>query len=289
MKILAHVVFQIVLFAFCHQTVNGSLIYSVEADADNLVLIDSATGNVTTIGALGFDATDVDLTMLGGSLYALNSNHGSDVTLYQLNALTGATISSASVFQGATQITFAESLANVNGQLKIGYNQVGIFASNTLGTLATNGQVSVVGSSPAFDFDGMGVDQSTNTLHGIDVTSLSPLSNFFTIGESPVSASNYLVNFPNFSNDFAINAGLLYSMDHVDNDMHIIDLSTNMFSTVDITSGGTYLGAAIASVPEPASSAMFITALFALSWQRRKRVSCRTTKGRCPGKGISID
>lgn len=261
----------LLLFGSQHQTVFAEMLYSVERGNDNLVLIDSDTGNVTQVGALSFDALDIDLTMMGSRLFALNANSGTDVVLYELNTTNGSVLSSATVFEGATQITFAESLANINGQLKIGYNRVGIFASNSLGTLGINGQVTHVGTNAVLDFDAMGINRQTNTLHGSDVVTLAPLTNFFTINETPViTISNYLTGVPHFSNDIAINSGRLFSVDHSDAQLQIINLGTNQVSTVNINTPGTYLGLAIASVPEP-SSFILLGCMFGFLGLRRLR------------------
>ena len=91
--------------------------YAVDNVTDEFVLIDSDTGDVTLIGDLGADAGDVELARLGETVYALNLLKGVIVQLWEIDPLTGAVASSATVTLDGALVLHAEGLAAVGGGL----------------------------------------------------------------------------------------------------------------------------------------------------------------------------
>ncbi len=117
--------------------------YSVDKNSNELVSIEADTGTVSVIGRLGVDVNDIDLTILDGKLYGLNSNFpAQQVTLLDINPETGAATSLGTLLRGTDRVTHAEGLAAKNGKLFVGFTTASndVF-SYRLGELLLDGTV----------------------------------------------------------------------------------------------------------------------------------------------------
>jgi hypothetical protein len=250
---------------------SASVFYSTNLVTDELVLINSATGDVTTVGPLGFNALDVDLVTIGDRLFALNSNFEVRVDLHEIDPMTGASISSAQVHTAGGNVLLAEGLGQVNGQLKIGFRVDPVpftSRSNAFGDLASSGLVTNIEANPPSlpnaDFDGLGSDESGGQLYGHDgnVFQLPNDTRYFRIFESPlmidVFYSNMMVPLPNID-DITVLGGVLFAIgDAASGRLFMLDLSTEAFSSVEIDPGE-FSGLAIASqVPELSSALVWL-------------------------------
>ncbi len=156
---------------------NAISLFSVDRNSDNLVLIDSGTGQVNTIGSLGFDAVSTDLASFDNRLFILNTIFRNRVDIYEVNPTTGATLSSAQIALGNEFVLHAEALTNVGKQLIIGFSANGADAwSESIGELSLTGAITNA-ISTAGDFDGLGGDGislifSTDAVRGSGPTNL---------------------------------------------------------------------------------------------------------------------
>ena len=108
----------VVLFTL---TVSGGAVraataWSVENQNDELVTIDLGTGSVTVVGSLGFDADNIDLTMVNGRLYGLDIHYPTSQTLYEIDTTTGSMLSSVSLTPAAPVIATVNRYACRSGQ-----------------------------------------------------------------------------------------------------------------------------------------------------------------------------
>lgn len=152
---------------------HATVFYSIDIDTDELVSIDPATGAVTVIGPLGYDAGDIDLTVHDGRLYGLNSLFQERVELLEIDTVTGTAAAPIEVTNGGAAILNAESIASLCGDLVIGFNDPATAAnpafSNALGTIDSNGTVtSFVTFSSTVDFDGLSADATGLEFRSID-------------------------------------------------------------------------------------------------------------------------
>ena len=121
--------------------------------------------------------------------------------------MTGASMSSVQVHRFRADDLQAEGLAQVGGQLKIGYSTGGgTFPqySNAIGNLGLDGAISGTQTgNPNFDFDGLGDDPLSGTFYGSDRDPGSGVT-FFTVNQSPLSANNFkAIPFSYLVNDVA--------------------------------------------------------------------------------------
>ena len=167
------------------------LLYSVDTTNDQLVRLDSVTGAVTDIGALGQNAFDIDLALTSdGRLWGLNAQSGTRVDLWEIDKITGAILSSSQVLESGNPVTSAEGLGALGGQLRIGYSPAGNSNSNTLGNLSTTGEVSVA-ITTAVDMDGLANGHSNP--FGLYATDRAPGTNTFLYGVNPLTGTSALV------------------------------------------------------------------------------------------------
>lgn len=94
----------------------GPHFLSVDSSTDELVRIDRATGAVTVIGALGFDSTNIDLTLLDG----VETTSNVRAELYRIDGTTGmATKLGGDLTVGGSPVLNAEGLTHRNGLLDV--------------------------------------------------------------------------------------------------------------------------------------------------------------------------
>jgi hypothetical protein len=257
------------LMAFAVET-HASIFYSTDLDLDQLVLIDSADGSVTTVGPLGFDSKDVDLVRVGDRLFALNSDFELRVDLHELDPNTGASISAVQVHTPVENVLLAEGLAQVNGQLKIGFRVAGApftTQSNALGDLGFDGLITNVQTNASsfttdLDFDGL-VDGATGQIYGLDGSLFGAPNDtkFFTVSESPLATHVFYTNTsvpPPSLDDIVVLGNTLFAVgDQTLDQFHFLDLTTNQFSGIMLDRGGDFSGLALANVPELSSIAVW--------------------------------
>lgn len=253
-------------------------LFSIDTAANTLVRIDSTTGVVSTVGALGQDARDVDLTLTAdGRLWGLNSG-GSNVSIWEIDKITGAVLSSAQAFAGSVPVGSAEGLGSRGNLLRLGYDLTSGGNSITLGEISPGGAVTA-GMGTLVDMDALADGHGnpyglyafdrdtlhlTTTLFGID-----PLTGSSTAihAYSSVLGFHDLVTFDN---------GEGIAIDTFTGDLHRLNLSTGaVLEVVGLSSGpsGVYNGLALAeplsaTVPDSAGFLPVIGIALALAFQR---------------------
>lgn len=156
------IVFSLFLFALVPVVSFATDFLSIDINSDELVRIDSNTGTVTAIGAIGFNFTAAQLATLGADVYATNSPAGTlgTVTLVKINPVTGAMISSTTVKNGAVNLSTstADGFTSDGTTLVISYSGSTTFPgfSYVLADLSTAGQVSNIATySTSRDMDNL--------------------------------------------------------------------------------------------------------------------------------------
>lgn len=245
--------------------------YSIDVTNDQLVTIDSATGAVTTVGAIGYNFVGAQLAWLGGSLYATNLPQcvNSTIDLVKIDPATGAKISQTRVKVGASDLvaSAADGLTANATSLLLSYRgsngQCG--QASILADLSTSGAVTGgVDFYPAFgvaaDMDNLAFDPSTNRVLGNDgVTggSNNPM-NLYNV--SRPSTYTFLGGHTVASNDgytgmVFTNTGALYMYLRVANQVRRIDPNTGaVLSSVTLTSSRALRGLAFAQAATPVES-----------------------------------
>jgi len=72
-------------------TASAADMLTINSSTDELVAIDTSTGQVTAVGSLGRPLTNrsIDLTVMNGTVYALAHNPSNVTTLYTIDPVTG--------------------------------------------------------------------------------------------------------------------------------------------------------------------------------------------------------
>ena len=107
----------------------GSTLYTIDAQADELVRLDRLTGTTTVVGPIGHPVYNVDMAYQDGVLYALTSD-GPNLfgtpgwTLLGLDVRTGAAVSAVTVHTAAGQppLTIVDGIAASGGKLIVLYD-----------------------------------------------------------------------------------------------------------------------------------------------------------------------
>jgi hypothetical protein len=254
-------------------------LYSINTSTDHLVRIDSDTGVLTSVGALGRDARDIDLALTSdGQLWGLNSGSGL-VELWQINKVTGAVDASAPVKAGAASVLSAEGLASRGNQLKLSYDLTAAGNSITLADVSSAGAVTG-GIVTTVDMDAL-ADGHANSygLYGFD---RNPGTGTFLYGINPATGVSTLIQSYSDALGFhdlitlAGNQGI--AIDTFADKLYRLDLTNGaVLGTTTIGTGGTgvFNGLALAEplpagVPDGASRLSVGLALVGLLVLRRR-------------------
>jgi Domain of unknown function (DUF4394)/PEP-CTERM motif len=229
-------------------------LYSVDTKTDQLVTINSNTGNVQIIGNLGFRTSnlDLDLAFLGDTLYGVAGSHLGSWALYQLNTTTGAASLVANL---PTSVRLAEGLTSQNGNLIVAFNTTGTVWSDTLAELSLTGALTNTAAFPTTsiypaDADGL-TTSPTNQLYALDYQP-DRRNSFFTPG-STAPFGGYVSS--NGLNDLAFVGNELFGISNYNPVLARVNSAEGgVLQELTLDRPGTYLGlASSTAVPEPST------------------------------------
>lgn len=239
------------------ETAQAFKLFSVERDSDNLVSIDSETGQVDVIGTLDFDAGDIDLANIGNRLFAINSSFGVRVDLFEIDPLNASTLSSVQVNNGITPIRHAEGLTNFQNELLIGFSSNGDADSESLGDLGFDGNITNVRStSSSNDFDALGGNEMTGVFSINSQANAN--NNLFEININTGGTSLITLISPSVAdrvNDLTVIDDSIFIISHGSPQLLKFSTSGVLLETINLSQPGTYFGLAVdntdtISVPE---------------------------------------
>ncbi|HUT13651.1 MAG TPA: hypothetical protein VMY42_24400 [Thermoguttaceae bacterium] len=233
----------------------GGKLFSIDYDTDELVAIDSATGQVRVVGPLGIDIfKDARLAYYDGLLYGLNSVLQEKVELFRIDPSTGAASTPVPVTNDGQGITNAEGLAGLADELVIGFDLHGNEThSDSLGRLnPVDGTISsILSYSAPKDFDALIADETgVGELLSVDSIPLVP-ARLFRVSRSPQQYTAIGAPFsPHLCNDLAFLKSRLYVLEQETPALIELDPMTgDVLQTIPITRGGAYKG--LAAIAEP--------------------------------------
>jgi hypothetical protein len=257
---------------------DGVTLFSLDRNADRLVTIDPETGQVTDVGAVGWDIADADLTIHNGRLYAVNTNQGG-VQLLELDMLSGAALSVVPVTAPGGAVLLAEGLTSTGGGLLIGYSSAGSsFLSNAVGQLGLDGSISApVNLAPLnanADLDGLGFDPARGRVTSVDVRPNDQTITFYDLG--PDATRYGLIHQlaktdPTLSvNDLVFAGSIFYGLDDLSDRVHRFDAATGRWISSVPLQGGSDLRGLAMLVPGPGGLTLLVPGL-ALGRRRPRR------------------
>ncbi len=176
----------------------AAVLYSVNVDTDELVLVNTDTGAVQVVGPTGHDMRDVDLAYFNGLIVGINNNFGSPAHLFVLDPQTGAAFAYVPIrLVSNTIITNAKGLAAHAGRLVASFDtpdtQGDPLKCNGLGELGLSGFVTNIFDysvlNTAADMEGLGT-RADGQLFSVD--NLTPgAARLFRVGRNPPSYSSF--------------------------------------------------------------------------------------------------
>lgn len=260
----------------------ADLLFGIDVAADQLVEIDTSTGAVRVIGALGYDANNIELAWSGTDLYAVNSRFGIGADIMRININNGAAVDIAPVTHNGAAALAVEGFA---GDLSTGalfasfrMGSGALWQANGVANLGTDGVLSnavdtsvlnPIADWDALEFIGPGMVGADGRPNGPDVVdvhdmAVTPLSvNFrrsFAISDTFGSL-----------NDFSWDGSRLFGMDTTIGQVLELDpVSLNLIGATPLDEGYTIVGIAPQIIiPTPAASALLgLSGVLAL---RRRR------------------
>jgi len=149
---------------------SATVFFSIETTRDELVLVDSATGNVASQGSIGVDMRDPDLAVIGSVIYVVNSLFTEGLAQVLSLDVQGHVLSLDTLNVGGVPVPHAEGLTAIDGELWSSFhlNSASPFSSDALGRLSLDGAltdiVSFVGTDSLADGDGLCRNPSAEAL-----------------------------------------------------------------------------------------------------------------------------
>lgn len=247
----------------------AATLYSIDVNTDQLVTIDTATGAITTVGAIGHNFSGVSLAWLGGHLYAttLPPCATTFVDLVKIDPSTGAKVSQVRVKVGATdlQVSAADGLTAGATTLMISYRaasgacgQAHVLADLSTAGAVTNQTDFYPVAGVASDMDNLAYDPTTGTLIGQDgVTggATNPM-NFYSVARPSTYAlagSHSVASNDGYSGTVFTDTGVLYAYLRTAHQVRRIDPATGaVLQTIALSPARTLRGLAYAPQPTPA-------------------------------------
>jgi len=176
----------------------AAVLYGVNVDTDELVLVNTDTGAVQVVGPTGHDMHDVDLAYLNGLICGINNNFGSPAYLFVLDSQTGAAFAYVPIpLVSNTIITNAKGLAARAGRPVASFDTPNTpgdpLKCNGLGELGLNGFVTdsfdYSTLNIAADMKGVGT-RADGQLFSVD--NLTPgAARLFRVGRNPRSYASF--------------------------------------------------------------------------------------------------
>lgn len=158
-------------------TAGAEVFYSVDTQSDELVRVDTQNGNIETVGAIGQDMVEVDLTYFNGVLYALNNQFGSPAEIVPINPETGVGSGPIRLHHQGEFVTNAEGLTRSGNNLYVSFDSIDTqgdpLASNALGRVTpTTGFIfdafDYAALAPDADMEALGLRETDGQVFGVD-------------------------------------------------------------------------------------------------------------------------
>lgn len=234
------------------------LLYSVDITDDLLVVLDAASGAVTPIGPLNHDVVDVDLAILNGQLYAINTIFNEQrAELLRIDQEGGAATLLGNLHRENDTVTHAEGLTAAGGSLLVGFTvDINDVLSSRLGNLSLLGGITN-DLETGMDLDALSID-ANDQIYAVDTDTSASLNVLATVPPTNVVGNYPLTN--GRINDIVFSDAQLYGIPVGRELLHVIDASNGSLSAVIfLDRNGSYSGLAVA--PEPAAAASFLIAM----------------------------
>ena len=230
--------------------------YTVSRFTDELLRID-LSGSVQVIGPIGSDVDDVDMAVLGGTLYLADSHNGQYVDLVTVDTGTGAEQSRIRMTYQSVPITNAEGMAVLGGQLLVAWGPA--FQSCNVGTVDPGtGILTLAADLCPFgaDMDGLEADPLGN-LVAADVD--GGRSNVYNVQLLPPSYyfdSGYVE--PRINDFVFLSSGRMFAVDDISSRLYELDLTTDqIMSSVDLAGAPSAVGLALGDSAQPIVLSVF--------------------------------
>ncbi|MEK7990382.1 MAG: hypothetical protein VSS52_005195, partial [Thiotrichaceae bacterium] len=219
--------------------------YSINIDTDELVMINPASGQVSIVGSLGFDATNPDLVFLDSKLFMVNTSFSKQrADLFEINLRSGKAKILGQLFSGNVVATHAEGLAVQDSTLVVAFTtHYRDYDSLAFGKLSLTGQI-LDRVDTNIDMDGL-TNNSHDQLIGLDSIPSTNSNNLYSIDQSTTKliGSHSRNGGTTAINDLTFSENILYGI-ALSKLVTINPLDASINTEITLNQSGTYYGLA---------------------------------------------
>jgi hypothetical protein len=237
--------------------VRAASLYSINYETEELVLVDPASGDVSSIGVVDLPLSNIDLTTLGSGIYLLNTTFNVSTTVSRLDPATGSVIWTVPVtYQGAA-VGLAEGLAAADGGLRLSFRSEAAYSqyfSDALGRVDSLGIVMEACSFSGFDYladaDALCTGPDGHHMYWGDNSPSEYYFRLFDVECPPPGMTLLGYLFPDIPiTDLAFEDGMLWAIDGNDDQLLRLDPSTGAILETVLLPPATHLDG-LAGAPE---------------------------------------
>jgi len=219
--------------------------YSINCTTDELIKINFETGDIEVIGSLDYDIKRARLAYFQDRLFIMHNtlevglgilDGSNNVELIEISPYNGSKISVKTVNYNGGNIALSEGFNAFSNVIKIAFTVNVDAASELLGDIDLEGNITNVKEYNTADLDAIGINHTNNEIYSMDVVESELKTSIYKLNNDTTLSKIIDLNFADYKAcDIEIIGSTLYFMNHYDNKLHSISLDdTTLKKSVNI-------------------------------------------------------